>query len=156
MLGLHVCNRQDSYIGVASASDDVIERFVKIAMYNLGIESNKILIEEGKAIFYNSKIRKLLDNALERRVKIFKYRNDYASNYLAAIFDCNGGVDKKGLYIRGLEDADEMIMENVGFHSTKAGRKNYVMNQNEFITFIRPYSIRANTIRPPGYERDPR
>ena len=81
------------------------------------------MIEEGKAIFYNSKIRKLFDGALERRVKIFKYRNDYSSNYLAAIFDCNGGVDRKGLYMRNLENADEMIMENIGFHATKAGSK---------------------------------
>ena len=75
---------------------------------------------------------------------MFKYRNEYSSNYLAAIYDCNGGVDRKGLYLRNLEGADEMIMENIGFHSAKAGSKNYVFNQNEFLTFIRPYSIRAN------------
>ena len=144
MLGLHQCNKQDSYVGVASASNELIERFVRLALYDLKIEPNKILVEEGKAIFYNSKIRKLFDSALGRRMKIFKYRNEYASNYLAALYDCNGGVDRKGLFLRNLEGADEMIMENIGFHSAKAGTKNYVFNQNEFLAFIRPYSIRAN------------
>ena len=156
MLGLHICNQEGTVIGVASASDELIERFVKIAMFDLEIAPNKITIDVGKAYFFNSKVKKLFDGALERRTKIFKYQNEYSSNYLAAIFDCNGGVDRKGLYLIGLQGADEMVMENIGFHATKAGRKNYVLNQNEFLAFIRPYSIRANTIRQPGNERDPR
>ena len=52
MLGLHQCNKQDSYVGVASASNELIERFVKLALYDLRLSRTRFLFpRREKAIF---------------------------------------------------------------------------------------------------------
>ena len=84
---MHCNRRAQSAVVSAIGNDALIERFVKIAVQHLKYRcQNKILIKDlGKrksAFFYNSKLRKLFDNALERKEKIFKYRNEYSSNYL--------------------------------------------------------------------------
>ena len=88
MLGVHACNRQDaqSAIVMAVGSDALFERFVKIAVQQLGIEPSKILIRDlgtrKSAFFYNSKLRKHLDSTLERIEHVFKFRNEYSASYL--------------------------------------------------------------------------
>ena len=160
LLAIHKCNKgKESSISVSTENDEILERFVRIAIYGLGIESNKILIEkQGEktiATIYNSKLRKLLDSALERREKIFKYKNDYSANYFAGLFDCNGGVGRNSLYIKGIDKLDGILLERIGFHTTTNKENCYIKNSNQFIMFIEPYSIMLKSInRKPGNERD--
>ncbi len=149
MLGIYSCNR-GKRIELASDDDDVIARFVKLAMDEFGIEPNKILIEsEGKpkkVFFYNSTILKRFDKALTRRVNIYKYANAYSGNYFAAIFDCDGGIDAKGVFLKGIDNADEMVLENLNIHTQRNGSKTYFINTNSFLALIKGYSLKLASI----------
>ncbi len=149
MLGIFRCNR-GKRIELVSSYDDLIARFAKLAMDEFGIEPNKIIIDsEGKVkktFFYNSTMVKRFDKALERRVNIFKYANAYSGNYFAALFDCNGGKDGKGIFLRGTDDADEMVLERLNIHTDKRGSKIYFANPAPFITLIKDYSLRIASI----------
>ena len=158
MLGLHACNRRaQSAVVTAVGSDALVERFVKIAVQQLGIEPSKILIRDlgtrKSAFFYNSKLRKHLDSALERKEHIFKYRNEYSASYFAALFDCNGVTGKDGTFIGRLSALDSLTLERLGFHTlTKRGRC-YIANSLDFMLFIKPFSVAI--AHQPGYEQDP-
>ena len=157
MLGVHASNsRAQSAVVMAVGSDALVERFVKIAVQQLGIEPSKILIRDlgtrKSAFFYNSKLRKHLDSTLERNEHIFKYRNEYSASYFAALFDCNGYAGKNGVSLR-LSARDSLILERLGFHTlTKKGRC-YIANAQEFMLFVKPFSI--TIAHQPGNERDP-
>ncbi len=158
MLGLYASNlRAESAVVTTVGSDALVERFVKIAVQQLGIEPGKILIRDlgtrKSAFFYNSKLRKHLDNALERKEHIFKYRNEYSASYFAALFDCNGVTGASGTYIIRLSAFDSLLLEKLGFHTlTKRGRC-YIANSLDFMIFIKPFSI--SIAHQPGYEQDP-
>ncbi len=141
MLGIYSARGEpEQPIRVRAANSEMLERFIKIAISELGIEPNKILLEGMDASFYNSKIKRLFDRALERRAKTFKYSNDYSGSYIAGIFDCLGGFDKKGMFIRDLDAADWMLMENIGIHLKAQGSKAYVMNENRLVELIKRHS----------------
>jgi hypothetical protein len=150
ILGLYECNKGRA-VGVVTTSDEIVARFVKTAMDEFDIAPNKILIEgdeeedgkETKVYFYHSKLRKLFENALERRERLFKYKNAYSANYFAGIFDMKGGRDPKGVFLRDLEERDGQLLENIGFHTTARGSKTYIMNENTFIGFIKEFSVKA-------------
>ncbi len=127
-------------IGVHAANSEMLERFIKIAISDLGVGPNKILLDGKDASFYNSKLKKLFDRALERRAKTFKYSNDYSGSYIAGIFDCVGGFDKKGMFMRDLDTGNWMLMENIGIHLKAQGSKAYVMNENELVKLIKKHS----------------
>jgi hypothetical protein len=144
VLGLYSYNKGKA-IGIVTTNNEIISIFVKTAMDEFKIESNKILVEEGdenetKVYFYNSKIKKLMDNALERRDRLFKYRNAYSASYFAGIFDVVGGRDPKGLYLKDLDKRDAQLLEFLNFHTEARGSKTYIMNENTFASFIREFS----------------
>jgi hypothetical protein len=149
MLGIYRCNR-GKRIELSSSDDDMIARFAKLAMDEFGIEPNKIIIDsEGKVkktFFYNSTMVKRFEKALERRVNIFKYANAYSGNYFAALFDCNGGKDAKGIFLKGMDSVDEVVLERLNIHTDKRGSKDYLANQSAFITLIKDYSLRIASI----------
>ncbi len=150
MLGMYVQGTRER-IGVTSKSEEVIERFVKLAMDEFGIESDHILFEQNDgattAFFYNSKLKRRFDKALERRERLFKYRNEYSGNYIAGMFDVSGGKDRFGLYFRRLEPTDALILEKLGVHTTGRARVR-VTHAGELITLIREYSlVMSNIIR---------
>ncbi len=141
LLGIYSANRKTMQpIGLQTKNSELLERFIKTAMDELGVEPNKILIEEGSASFYNSKIKKLFDRALERRTKTFKYLNAYSGSYIAGLFDCAGGFDRKGMFIRNLDAHDALLLENLEIHIKQQGAKSYVMNENSLVKLIKPYS----------------
>ncbi len=143
ILGLYSYNKVKG-VGIVTTNNEIISIFVKTVLDEFKIEPNKILIEqEEKAItvyFYNSKIKKLMNNALERRDKLFKYRNAYSANYFAGIFDVIGGRDPKGLYLRDLDNRDAQLLEFLNFHTEARGSKTYIMNENTFASFIKEFS----------------
>ncbi|HUC38966.1 MAG TPA: hypothetical protein VL944_02450 [Candidatus Acidoferrum sp.] len=145
LLGIYSANRKEMpYIGIRTKNSHMTEKFIKTAIEELGILPNKILLDEEGAHFYNSKLKKLFEKALERRMKTFKYLNDYSGNYVAGLFDCNGGMDKKGMYLRNIDVHDGLLLENLGMHTKVQGSKSYIMNEKAFVSFIKEYSSRLH------------
>ena len=149
MLGIYRCNA-GKRIELASSDDDMIARFAKLAMQEFGVEPNRILIEsEGRrkrAFFYNSTLVKRFEKALERRPNIFKYANAYSGSYFAALFDCMGGNDAKGIFISRLDSVDEVVLERLNIHTEKRGSKSYFINTSSFIMLIKEYSLKIASI----------
>ncbi len=153
MLGAYNCNAEKSSLYVATTSKELVERFVRIAV-SLGTKPESVLITKEdyltKATITNSKLKKLLDSALEKREKIFKYKNEYSASYFAAMFDCNGSADNKGVFIAGMKPYDSIILERLGFHTTTSSGKCYIRKALDFMMFIAPFSIKAKAINLPG------
>jgi hypothetical protein len=143
ILGLYSYNKGRA-IGIVTTNNEIVSIFVKTVMDEFKIEPNKILIEgeenETKVYFYNSKIKKLMDNALGRRDRLFKYRNAYSASYFAGIFDVTGGRDPKGLFMKDLDKLDVQLLEFLNFHTETRGSKTYIMNENTFASFIKEFS----------------
>ncbi|MGC8649135.1 MAG: hypothetical protein ACP5UN_02870 [Candidatus Micrarchaeia archaeon] len=127
-------------IGIMSNKKEIITEFTTIAVNELDIEPNKIMFEHKKdfekAYFYNSKLKKLMKRELERKLHIFKYKNEYSLNYLRGIYDAAGGIDKNGIYIINLKIDDALVMENLGIHTLQKESKHYIINKNTFMRFI--------------------
>ncbi|MDE1870886.1 MAG: hypothetical protein KGI06_01460 [Candidatus Micrarchaeota archaeon] len=149
-LGAYRCNRIYRNIYLHAADKKLVERFVKIAIMELGTKADAVSVTiDGKfanAEIGNSKLKKLLDKALEERDRIFKYRNEYSASYFAAMFDCNGAMDRKGMFVRGMDSYDRIILERIGFHTKGGSGKCYFRNGNDFFMFIAPFSIKAQLI----------
>ena len=145
LMGLFACNPNNE-IGIVTDSSEQLERFVKLVMESLGVEPNKISINQHgetiSALVYNSKAKKLFAEALGRRLKIFRWRNSYSANYLAALFDCRGGVDARGLYINGLDDKDALLLENLNVHTFQRRDRSYFLNESDFVSLIDGVSIK--------------
>ncbi len=145
VLGLYQCS-PDKEVGIVTQSEDLVQKFTKLLIDEFGVAPNKILLSEDgketKVMTYNSSLKKLLNGALERKLKIFKWKNAYSGNYVAGLFDSNGGADSQGLYIRGLVESDEMLLERLGIHTFKKGGKSYFLNQGALVSFIMEYSLR--------------
>ena len=162
VLGIFSCDLSGSGkpIGIKAKDTAIYERFLSIYVNDLGVQPSKIVVGEEAhgvytAFFFNSKLRKLLQEVLDRRDKVFRWANAYSKSYLAGVFDSNGGIDKGGIFIIRLGAANDQVFENLGFHVTNRGGRSYLRNPNTFITFIGDDSLRAKSItRGPGNERD--
>lgn len=148
-LGLYAYSKGKA-IQIVTNNQTVIERFAKTAITEFDIDTNKILFEDTDsglhAYFYNTKLKKLLDKALDRKDITFKYKNDYSASYIAGIFDIKGGSDSRGYFIRDLSDSDMLLIERLGFHTKKMGGfKTYFTHPNIFVSFIKNCSGRFVT-----------
>lgn len=148
MLGIYRCNSRYSNLCLESENLEIIGRFVKIAVMDLDTKREAVGItkrgEITKVEIKNSKLKKLLDNALDTRDRIFKYKNEYSASYFAAMFDCNGAFDRRGISISGLNSYDKIILERIGFHTSGKG---YIRKTMDFLMFIEPFSVKARKIR---------
>lgn len=154
MLGIYSVNKAAGQpISVSTRNGDVIEKFVKVAIGELGVEPGKIILNENGAAFYNSRLRKLFDRALERRRKTFKYINDYSGSYVAGLFECNGGADRKGMFIRKLDVHDGLLLEDLGIHTRVQGGKSYIMNEKAFVALIKVHSLVLEKVLAHGKRR---
>lgn len=147
VLGVYSTSDRKLPMHLHTENSEMLERFIKIAVTDLGVKANKIILKENEASFYNSRLKRLFDRALERRTKAFKYLNDYSGSYLAGLFDCNGGFDRKGMFVRDLEAHDALLMENLGIHLKHQGSKAYVMNENAFVELIRKHSSTLGKVK---------
>ncbi|MDE1868692.1 MAG: hypothetical protein KGH60_01870 [Candidatus Micrarchaeota archaeon] len=149
MLGVYSCNRRREGISLVTKNNDLLERFVQLAVNVLDVDPTKIMITEIEgtfsALIYNSKLKKLFEDSLGRREIIFKYANDYSANYFSAIFDCRGGYNEQGIYIMRMDRLDNRVLERLGFH-TRGSLRTYVLNTKEFSGFIGKYSLRMKAI----------
>lgn len=158
MLGIYRCNSSYANLCLSTTSNELVERFVKIAVIDLDTRKDAIgITQDGdvtKVEISNSKLRKLLDNALDKRDRIFRYKNEYSASYFAAMFDCNGGADNRGLFVRGMRSYEKILLERIGFHTTTNSGRCYIKKGMDFMMFIAPYSIKAKAIHWPGNEQD--
>ena len=156
MLGICNGNRSASLISVATASTELVQRLVRIAV-SLGTNLDAIQIKKEGYVsivsIKNSKLKKLLDNALDKRERIFKYKNEYSASYFAAMFDCRGGADNRGIFIM-MKPYDSIILERIGFHTATSSGKCYIRKGLDFMMFIAPFSIKAKLIRLPEGKRN--
>lgn len=153
MLGIYRCNSSHGNICLQTASKEMVERFVKIAVMELGTRTDAITItqEDNMTIaeIKNSKLKKLLDNALDERDRIFKYKNEYSASYFAALFDCNGASDRRGVFLRGINSYDKILLERIGFHTATNSGRCYIRKSMDFVMFIAPFSIKTKVLRHP-------
>ena len=160
MLGIYRCNNSHVNIFLETSSRELVERFIKIAVMELDTHQDAITITDDGEItsveIKNSKLKKLLDAALDRRDQIFKYKNEYSASFFGAMFDCKGSVDKRGIFIRGVNAYEKIMLERIGFHTTTNGGRCYIRGNNEFLKFIVPFSIRAQVITKQINEAKPR
>ena len=160
VLGIFSGNRPERSgpIVLLTTSERTLEKFVSICVNCLGVQPNKFSISENEGLFqvslYHSKLRKLFESSLKRRLTIFRWANEYSANYLAGLFDSNGGMDSYGLYIKRLSLADSQLMENLGIHTSQKGAKSYIRNTGALIALIKSFSIVLSVIPTPGNERD--
>ena len=150
MLGIYRCNNRYRNLYLETTSAELMERFVKIAIMELDTKIESVIItKEGDlttAEINNSKLKKLLDNALKERERIFKYKNEYSGSYFAALFDCNGSVDRRGAFVTHVDAYDKILLERIGFHTATNSGRCYIKKSMDFIMFIAPFSIRAKII----------
>ncbi len=141
MLGISRLGTDEPSVSVVSRSDEVVERFVRIAVTTLKIQPEKIMFDEQegvkRALFYHSKARKLMAKALEEREHLFKYKNDYSGSYFAGLFDARGHGSTKGILTGTRDMMDIIVLERLGFRVNRSGK---VQNANEYLKFIKPYS----------------
>ena len=134
-------NEEKTAVGIVTGKSEIEQRFIEIAVKELGIIPAKILIEEkGTArhvFFYHSRVAKQLREIIERENYIFKTKNDFARNYVAGMFDAAGHVHREGLKITGLKPRDEIMLSNLGVHSGR-GR---ILNPSALIGLIKGKSI---------------
>lgn len=151
MLGIYRCNSSYKNIYLRTTDERIAERFVKIAVMELDTKKDAVSITaDGRITIVkidNSKLKKLLDKALDGRDRIFRYKNEYSAGYFAAMFDCKGAIDRKGIFLGGTNSYDRIILERIGFHTKTSSNKCYLRNGNDFVMFISPFSIKAQSIR---------
>ena len=142
MAGLYskASKKQKNFVSITTSIDALQERFVEIAVKDLEIEPNKILlgqVSEKSAGFYHSRVAKHLLDIANRETYLFKTANELARNYLAGIFDASGHISQTGVEIRHITPKDAMMLENLGIHS-KGDR---ILNIGRFIALIDGSSI---------------
>jgi hypothetical protein len=150
MLGIYRCNNSQRTLCLRTKSKQLVERFVKLAVMSLGTSVDAVNITNEDDItvveLKNSRLRTLLDKALDERDHIFKYKNEYSGSYFAAMFDCNGASDKRGMFIRGMNSYDKIILERIGFHTVTNTGRCYIKKSMDFMMFIAPFSIKAQPL----------
>ncbi len=162
MLGVYSCSykRDQALIEMESEREEFLDRFIKIAIGELAVAPNRLLVrrEDRRRLyiagFYHSKLKRFMDNSMERRDRIFKYRNEHTANYFAGLFDRAGGCDSNGMYLYRIGNENIILMERFGLHTSNAIRTR-VRNESAFIMLISKYSLRMQSIvHQPGNERD--
>ncbi len=131
--------KHKSLVCVNTGIEELRDRFVEIAVNELDVEPNKIMLdkEEVSAGFYHSRISKQLANIVARETYVFKTVNEFSKNYLAGIFDISGHIKDGTLQIRHITPRDAMMLENLGIHT----KGDNILNVGAFIGLIKGISI---------------
>ena len=124
--------------------DELKDRFVEIALKELGIDPSKIILDrEGiSAGFYHSRVAKQLANIVSREIYVFKTANGFSRNYVAGMFDISGHIKDGRVQIRHVTPKDAIMLDNLGVHT----RGDSIMNIGAFIGLIKGVSIMEGRI----------
>ncbi len=143
LLGLWKSRRTKEGVGV-EGHRELCEAFLKVCLDEKLCQPDKVKFEEGpidKCYFYNTAIRAWLDSELEKRQERLKYKNEFAANYFAGVFDAKGGFwddgKEKFCYILG-DSVDEMIMSRLNFRVKKERGKIAIIS-NDFYGWVKPF-----------------
>jgi hypothetical protein len=141
-LGLWKANKTKEGVGI-KARKELCEIFIKIALEENFIEPNKIKYEEfekvSKCFFYQSALLSFLEQELERRDERFKFKNDFAGNYFAALFESTGKVNKdKEIFAISGDKLDEIILLRLGFR-VKKQKDQIIIFSTEFYNWVSQY-----------------
>lgn len=106
---------------------------------NIGEKRIRPQREDCKVYFYHSAYRAFFDDVIRRELELFRYKNEYSANFIAGIYDGNGGVGKgNGLHYFFGSKADEMLLLRIGMR-VKSEKKTIVfLNGAEFEEFVKP------------------
>ena len=143
LLGLWKGRRTKEGVGV-EGHREVCEAFLKLCLDEKLCQPDKVKYEEGemhKCYFYNSAVRAWLDSEMEKRQERLRFKNEFAANYFAGLFDGKGGWwddgKEKFCYVIG-DRTDEMILLRLDFRVKKERGKIAIISQ-DFYGWIMPY-----------------
>lgn len=143
-------NEERSAVGVSTGLPSIEQKFIEIAIKDLKIQPNRIIIEEigggmRHVFFYHSRVCKQLKDICKSSDRIFKRRNEFSKAYVAGMFDAAGHKDSQGLYMKKIEPRDAVMLQNLEIY-TKGNR---IMNMTSFIAFIKGFSLLFEAMRMP-------
>lgn len=141
MAGLYskASKKEKNFVSISTNLPELQQRFVEIAVNDLGIIPSKILLGrdgDNDAGFYHSRVAKQLLDIANRETYVFKVVNDLSRSYLAGMFDIAGHY-RSSVEIRHVSPKDAMMLENLGIHT----RGDRVMNVGRFISLLKGHSI---------------
>lgn len=143
LLGMWKSRRTREGVGV-EGHRELCEAFLKACLDEKLCLPSKVKFEEGplyKCYFYNTAVRSWLDSELEKRQERLKYKNEFAANYFAGLFDAKGGFwddgKEKFCYVLG-DSVDEAVLSRLNFRVKKERGKIAVIS-NDFYGWIMPY-----------------
>ena len=131
-----------SAVGVSTGMESIEQRFIEIAVNDLGIQPNRVVIEEigggmRHIFFYHSRVYRRVKEIVDNSDKIFRRRNELSASYVAGMFDAAGHVDKNGIYIKKIEPKDALVLQSLEIYT----RGNRIMNMSSFVKFIKESSL---------------
>lgn len=131
--------KEKNHVVLNTGIESLRDRFVEIAVKDLGVDPMKIKLEEEGlgASFYHSRVAKNLANIVSRETYIFKTNNAFARNYLAGMFDVGGHFRDGSLTISHILAPDAIMLENLGIHS----KNDRILNGTKFIELVKGISI---------------
>jgi hypothetical protein len=139
IIGLWRKARCQEGLGV-QGNKDVLEVFAQEALEKNLTTSDKMLSGEEKVYFYHTAYRKFFQEVEKEELERFKYLNEYASNYLAGMFDAAGHIDERGVVSLGqATKQDEMMLLRLGFQTKRRASHLIIERPIVFLTFIRNY-----------------
>ena len=146
ILGLWKSRRTKSGIGVEGRRE-LCEVFLKACLDEKLCEPDKVKFAENitgefdSCLFYNSALRAWLQEEEKKREERLRFKNEFAANYFAGVFDAKGGfLEAKGkecCYFFG-DKQDEIVLLRLGFREKKEGGKIAVLSE-DFYGWLHPY-----------------
>jgi hypothetical protein len=143
LLGLWKGRRTKEGIGV-EGHRELCEAFLKGCLDEKFCQPDKVKFIEGpvfKCYFYNTALRAWLDSELQKREERLRYKNEFAANYFAGLFDAKGGFAQAGKseipYVIG-DRVDEMVLLRLGFRAKKERGKIAIISE-DFYKWVGPY-----------------
>ena len=141
MAGLYskASKREKNFVSVNTSISELQQRFIEIAVNELGVQPNKIILareSEKSAGFYHSRVAKRLQDIVNRETYVFKTVNELSRNYVAGMFDMAGHY-RGAMEISHVNPKDAFMLENLGVHT----RGDKIVNITRFIALIKGFSI---------------
>ncbi len=144
ILGLWKGRRAKEGVGV-EGHREVCEIFLKACLEEKLCLPDKVKYEEGildKCYFYNSALLSFLEAEMDKREERLKYKNEFAANYFAGVFDAKGGwadstTGGRMAFIIG-DSTDEIVLLRLGFR-VKRERGRIAIISEDFYGWIAPY-----------------
>ncbi|MCL5412825.1 MAG: hypothetical protein M1569_00255 [Candidatus Marsarchaeota archaeon] len=135
--------KQKNFVSISSGMQELRDRFVEIAVRDLGVLPNKIIFGSGpdKSMvgFFHSRVAKRLMDLVKREVYVFRLDNELTRSYLSGMFDAAGHIGPNGVEMHHINSNDAIMLQGLGVHS-KGDR---ILNIRRFLDLISGRSLIA-------------